>query len=168
MTDAFPDIAWRTCAQCGGQCCVGAHPPLSPERIGVLLGNRVGRDCIDEAGYRRLKTREDNFCIMFDRGMCRIHDSKPETCVAGPFTFDIQGDRIVIFLKTEKICPLVKVLYSDGEAFNQQFNLAVGNIRRLVRSLTNEEIKEICKIEEPDTVKVAEIGLEAGEDDDRD
>ena len=52
---------------------------------------------------------------MLNGGKCGIHAIKPETCRAGPFTFDVKGDTIEIFLKFEEICPVVR-LYQEHPA----------------------------------------------------
>lgn len=108
-------------------------------------------------GYKRLKARKNGVCILFKRGTCRIHAVKPETCRAGPFTFDVKGDVIEIFLKYESICPLVQLLKATPEAYRQQYDLAAQSISHLVSNLTQDEIDAICSIDEPETEKVAEI-----------
>jgi Fe-S-cluster containining protein len=108
-------------------------------------------------GYKRLKVKENGVCILSEQGKCRIHTGKPETCRAGPFTFDVKGDVIGIFLKYERICPLVKLLKEIPEAYQQHYNLAVKSITNLVSNLTLDEIDAICCIDEPDTEKVSEI-----------
>lgn len=109
------------------------------------------------AGYKRLKVKENGVCILFEQGMCRIHAVKPETCRAGPFTFDVRGDVIEIFLKFESICPLVTLLKKNPRAYQLQYDLAVKNITHLVNNLTREEIDAICSIDEPETKKVGEV-----------
>ena len=94
---------------------------------------------------------------MSDNGKCTIHAFKPETCRAGPFTFDMKGDLIAMYIKRESICPVVKLLKEVPEAYRQQYELAVQNITHLVRNLTGDEISVICQIDEPETEKVAEI-----------
>jgi Fe-S-cluster containining protein len=134
-------------------------PPLTQKRIEILLQSGVRADAIDNSRYKRLKLREDGFCVLFRQGGCSVHNIKPETCVAGPFTFDVKGDILEIYLKNESICPLVKYLREDKEAYDLQYRLAVANILDLVKALPPEELKEILKIEEPETVKVSEISL---------
>jgi Fe-S-cluster containining protein len=104
-----------------------------------------------------MKTRADGTCTLWNAGKCGIHGIKPETCRAGPFTFDVKGDVIEIFLKFESICPLVRLYKDVPEAYNQQYALATECITRLVSNLTDEELAVICRIEEPETEKVAEI-----------
>ena len=94
---------------------------------------------------------------MMRDGECSIHAIKPETCRAGPFTFDVSGDKINIYLKHETICPVVGLLKVVPSAYRTQYNLAVQNITNLVSHLSPEELEMICQIEEPDTEKVAEV-----------
>ena len=106
MIDEWEEKATEVCKKCGGRCCMDAHPPLTDERIRILADNDVPEDNIEFAGYKRLKVKADNMCVMFgENGLCAIHAFKPETCVAGPFTFDVKEGIIEIFLKKESICP---------------------------------------------------------------
>jgi hypothetical protein len=91
---------------------------------------------------------------------CSIHSIRPETCRAGPFTFDVKGDVIEIFLKYEAICPVVRLIREVPDAYEYQFALAKKSITHLVLNLTEGELAAICRIEEPDTEKVAEIPRE--------
>jgi hypothetical protein len=111
----------------------------------------------ESVGYRRLKTRENGECVLSENGKCRIHTFKPDTCRSGPFTFDMNGDMIAIYLKHERICPIVSLLKEVPEAYRQQFELAAQSITHLVKNLSEEELAVICAIEEPETDKVAEI-----------
>ncbi len=99
-------------------------------------------------------------CVLFRDGKCSVHDIKPETCQAGPFTFDIKHDKIEIFLKYECLCPIVRVLKEVPEAFNEQFSHAIEQISNLVSSLSENELRIICMIDEPLTEKVADIPRE--------
>jgi Fe-S-cluster containining protein len=80
-------------------------------------------------GYKRIRVKENGVCILSEQVTCRIHSVKPETCRAGPFTFDVQGDIIEIFIKYERICPLVKLLKEIPQAYQMQSNLAVKGSR---------------------------------------
>jgi hypothetical protein len=108
-------------------------------------------------GYKRLKTRKNGECILSANGKCSIHAFKPETCRSGPFTFDMNGDKIAIYLKHEKICPIVGLLKEVPDAYRQQYELAVQSITHLVRNLQDDELAAICCIDEPETEKVAEV-----------
>ncbi len=149
--------AKAVCVRCGGQCCIGSRPPLSERCYHRMLAKGVPDDAFERNGYRHIRTRADGSCLFRDNGKCGIHTIKPETCRAGPFTFDVRGDRIDIFLKLRKICPLVGLLEDVPEAYDQQYATAVRIITRLVSNLTDEELAAICRIEEPDTEKIAEI-----------
>jgi len=149
--------AEEICFRCGGLCCTEAHPPISDACYGRLAQAGVSPDHFEKSGYRRLKVRENGECILSRDGKCTVHAIKPETCRSGPFTFDVRGDVIEIFLKEPKICPMVTLLREVPEAYRQQYERARENITLLVSDLTDAEIEAICRIEEPDTVKVAEI-----------
>lgn len=155
--------AEEICLTCGGHCCNGAQPPISGQCYLRLKKEGVPEEVFERNGYRYIRTRSDGTCILCTNGKCGIHAVKPETCRAGPFTFDVRGDTIEIFLKYESICPLVRLLKEVPEAYNQQYDRAVENITSLVAHLTEEEIAAICRIEEPETEKVAEIPRRYGD-----
>lgn len=159
MDDSLCEALSKACGSCqlGGGCCFEARPPLTQNRIDILLENGVSPESIEFVGYRRLKLKPDGFCVLFENGMCSVHSIKPETCVAGPFTFDMQGSILQIFLKRESICPMVKVLKENREAYDGLFQAAVEKIIDLINALPEGELAEILKIEEPETDLVAEI-----------
>jgi len=152
----------RACDDChlAGGCCFEARPPLSQKRIDMLMENGVSADAIEFVGYKRLCLRQDGFCVLFRDGKCSIHDIKPETCVAGPFTFDIEDDMLQIFLKRENICPMVRFLRANRKAYDALFETSVEKIMDLIRSVPEEEMAQILQIDEPQTDLVAEIRLE--------
>ncbi|MEI8331074.1 MAG: hypothetical protein WCF90_05430 [Methanomicrobiales archaeon] len=90
-------------------------------------------------------------------GRCSIHAFKSETCGSGPFTFDMNGDRIALYLQHELICPIVGLIKEVPEAYRHQYELVVQSIMQLVKNLTEKELRAICAIEKPETDKVAEI-----------
>ena len=138
---------------------MGAMPPLTEKRIDILMANGVSPEDIEIKGYKRLRLKPDGFCVLFQDGKCSVHSVKPETCVAGPFTFDVKGRILQIFLKKPSICPMVKVLKKDLKAYESLFELSVSKIVELVNDLPPEELLEIVKIDEPETELVAEISL---------
>ena len=152
----------RACDDChlAGGCCFEARPPLSQKRIDMLMENGVSADAIEFVGYKRLRLRQDGFCVLFRDGKCSIHDIKPETCVAGPFTFDIEDDMLQIFLKRESICPMVRFLRANRKAYDALFETSVEKIMDLIRSVPEEEMAQILQIDESETDLVAEIRLE--------
>jgi Fe-S-cluster containining protein len=157
MTEDWLIRAEEICLRCGGHCCDEAHPPISEHCYHRLLDSGVPKDAFERNGYRYLRTRSDGTCTFWNGGKCGIHGIKPETCRAGPFTFDVKGDEIEIFLKYEKICPIVRLFKDVPEAYDQQYALAVKSITHLVSNLTEEEVTAVCRIEEPDTELVATI-----------
>jgi len=161
MDEDLCEALSQACNEChlAGGCCFEARPPLSQERIDILLKNGVSADAVEFAGYKRLRLRQDGFCVLFQDGKCSIHSIKPETCVAGPFTFDIKGNSLQIFIKRESICPMVRFLKANRKAFDALFETSVERIIELVNKIPAEEMAEILKIEEPETDLVAEIRL---------
>lgn len=145
------------CMKCGGHCCDGACPPISEDRYNYLINNGVSPDHFEFDGYRRLKVKKNNECVLYHDGKCSIHAIKPETCRAGPFTFNVIDDKIEIFLKFESICPIVRILKEVPEAYNQQYSRAIEHISNLVSCLPENDLEVICQIDEPLTEKVAEI-----------
>jgi uncharacterized protein len=145
------------CETCGGKCCIGACPPLCTERIGTILSHGDYRDRIEEQGYRRIKTKENGECSMMEHGRCIIHDFKPETCLAGPFTFDVTGTSLAIYLKQEAICPLVTLLKADRAMYDRQYGRAIETISHLVARLPEDELQVISSIPEDETVLVATL-----------
>lgn len=148
------------CRACGGRCCHSARPPLTPERIRTLESAGVPYGAVERGGYSHLGLRPDGYCVLFHNGLCTVHDCKPETCVAGPFTFDILDGKIGMYIKNESECPLVGLLKRDPGALEMQYRNALACIRRLVRGLTPGELRAILSIEEPETTLWAVVTLE--------
>ena len=153
------------CRECPDGCCTGVRPPLTDTRRRIILEylrrNRIRIDNPFENGrYVYPREVEGGLCIFLDRSTkrCWVHPVKPETCVAGPVTFDIDAEtgKIRWFLKTEKVCRLAVPLYENSEAYADHLRRARGEIRRLVQELDVEALRAILMIEEPDTVKVGE------------
>lgn len=161
MDESLCEALSRACGSCrlSGGCCLEARPPLTQQRIEILLAGGVSPEDIEFAGYKRLQLKPDGFCVLFRDGKCSVHSIKPETCVAGPFTFDIEGSILQIFLKKESICPMVAFLKENREAYDGLFETSVAKIVDLVYALPPSELAEVLKIEEPETELVAEIRL---------
>jgi len=161
MDENLCEALSQACNECHlvGGCCFDARPPLSQERIDILLKNGVSADAVEFAGYKRLRLKPDGFCVLFQDGKCSIHSIKPETCVAGPFTFDMKGNILQIFIKRESICPMVRFLKANRKAFDGLFEASVKRIMELVNKVPPLEMAEILKIDEPETDLVAEIKL---------
>ena len=87
---------------------------------------------------------------------------KPETCVAGPITFDIntRTQKIEWHLKKETVCALSRGLFRDKRRLSKHLALAKREIRQLVKELDAEDLRTILKIEEPETFKIDENTVE--------
>ncbi|MEM3642198.1 MAG: YkgJ family cysteine cluster protein, partial [Candidatus Bathyarchaeia archaeon] len=110
------------CGTCKVNCCWDARPPITMEREKTILEYLKAHSIkIDDpfvhAEYTFPRETEDGYCIFYDKATrkCIVHPVKPETCVAGPITFDINAKtgKIEWYLKMEKICPLAGVMYRD-------------------------------------------------------
>ena len=90
-----------------------------------------------------------------------VHSVKPETCRAGPVTFDINFStkKVEWFLKKTEICAFAGELYRDKAAFKSHFEEAKKELTQLIRELDSEELRAIVKIEEPCTFKIGEDDL---------
>ena len=143
------------CGSCGGHCCKGACPPLSRERIEIILSHGEYGDRIEKSGYWRIRTKEYGNCSMLKGGRCEIHAFKPETCVAGPFTFAVTEHTIEIFLKRASVCPLIPHLKADREMYDMQYRRAIDHITRLVARFSDKELRIISAIPEDETDLVA-------------
>ena len=153
------------CNQCGGACCRNARPPLTLKRKQIietyLKKQKIAiASPFVHAEYVFPKEDAEGYCIFYDKktGKCLIHSVKPETCVAGPVTFDInlKTRKIEWHLKMEKICPLAGVLYKNKDALKKHLESAKSEILALVSELDSEALKAILKIEEPETFKIGE------------
>lgn len=160
---------YGVCSACRLGCCNEAKPPLSYRRMRVIESFmktnrlRIGNP-FEIRDYAFPRETRDGYCVFYDRSQkkCTIHPVKPETCVAGPITFDINPKtrKIEWFLKKDSICPLAGPLYQNKEAFNDHLKSARREIRRLVRDMGEKALHAILAIQEPDTIKIGEDRLE--------
>lgn len=167
MAGDWIDRAEAICHTCGGRCCTGACPPLSTERVRIILSDGPYADKIERNGYWRIRMKSNGECAMMEKGRCLIHAIKPETCRAGPFTFSVTGNSIEIFLKRESVCPLVSYLKADQEMYARQYTHAAKCITGLVKAIPEDELRVISSIPEPETDKIAEIPRYSGRIHDR-
>jgi hypothetical protein len=105
----------------------------------------------------------DVYCKLFNKKTykCMVHPVKPETCVAGPITFDInfKTQKICFFLKKAEICAYAGVLFKDKPALKEHFEFARKQIIALIDQLSADELRALMKIEEPQTFKFCEEPL---------
>ena len=135
MDENLCEALSQACNECHlvGGCCFEARPPLSQERIDILLKNGVSADAVEFAGYKRLRLKPDGFCVLFQDGKCSIHSIKPETCVAGPFTFDMKGNTSCRYSSRERAsAPWSDFLKANRKAYDGLFETSVEKIMDLV------------------------------------
>jgi len=156
------------CNRCEGACCQGTRPPLTVRRKQIIEAYLEGQGIafvnpFVQAEYVFPKEEAEGYCIFYDKKTrkCLIHSVKPETCVAGPITFDInmKTRKIEWHLKMEKICPLAGILYKNMDVLKKHLELAKREILNLVSELDSEALKAILKIEERETFKIGEDNI---------
>jgi Fe-S-cluster containining protein len=160
--------SFDVCSQCKSICCQDAKPPLSEKRKKTLQ-EYLKKQKINIAepfaknDYSYPAVDEDIYCRLFSRqtGKCMVHPVKPETCVSGPITFDInfKTKKVEWFLKTSELCAYAGGLYKNKAAFKEHFEVAKKQISALIKQLSTDELRVIVKIDEPQTFKVGEDDL---------
>lgn len=153
------------CGNCHIHCCRDARPPITETRMKIIeeylktQGIKIEKPFM-QAEYVFPREDQEGYCIFYDKATrkCRVHPVKPETCVAGPVTFDINKNsgKIEWYLKFEEICPLAGAMYRDEKALAEHLQTAKREIMRLVQELPPEALRAILKREEPETFKIAE------------
>jgi len=156
-----------TCSRCKTNwgCCLGTRPPITSERRRIIetyleeRSIRIDRPFAEEE-YIFPREQASGYCVFRNdkTGKCIIHAVKPETCVSGPVTFDINvcTGKIEWFLKMNKICNLAHVVAKDEELLRKHLAAAKKEIARLVKQLDGEALKAILKKDEPETFKISE------------
>jgi len=155
------------CSKCATDysCCHETMPPITDERRKIietyLRKKRIHIEnpfVITDYVFPRLDV--DGYCVFHDRQTrkCKIHSVKPETCVAGPITFDINGKNAKIewHIKMQKICQLAGVVYANKSLLQKHLEAAKKEIRRLVDEIDSSALKAILKKDEPETFKIDE------------
>jgi Fe-S-cluster containining protein len=155
------------CSKCktGYSCCFGTRPPITTERRKIIeaylkeSGIYVKHPFTEE-GYVFPSEQADGYCVFHDKETrkCRIHAVKPETCVAGPITFDInrRSGKVEWFIKMDKICPLAGVVYDDKRLLQKHAESAKRELWKLIGGLGSEALKAILDKDEPETFKIGE------------
>jgi uncharacterized protein len=160
--------SFDVCSQCKSICCQDAKPPLSEKRKKIIKAYlkdqkiRVEEPFV-KGQYSYPAIDSEVFCGLFNKetGKCSVHPVKPETCVAGPITFDINftTGKVEWFLKKDAICGFAGLLYKNKTALNNHLNEAKKEITQLICELTAEELCAIVKVDEPQTFKIDEDKL---------
>jgi len=159
------------CSECktGYSCCHETTPPVTPDRRktieaylkekGISVANPFERT---EYVFPRLAA--DGYCVFHDEKTkkCVVHTVKPETCVAGPITFDLnlRTGKIEWFVKMDRICQIAGLVTGDEQRLRKHLASAKKEVLRLVAQLSAGELKAILKKDEPETFKIEEDELE--------
>lgn len=140
--------------ECTTVCCQQVRPPLS-ERRKKLIKEYIEQNnlFIDDpfafnGTYWYPKEDENGFCIFYSKKnkRCIIHNAKPETCVAGPITFDIDIPKkeLVYMIKKPEVCKLAESFLKDPNNLNNSKKM----IRALLRDLPKDIILVLLQIPE--------------------
>jgi Fe-S-cluster containining protein len=161
-------FSFNVCSRCRSICCQDAKPPLTSDRKKIIQ-KYIQDQKIDLKGpfaqneYSYPAVDEEIYCRLFNKSMgkCMVHPVKPETCVAGPVTFNINfcTKKVEWFLKTKELCAFAGVLFEDKAAFKEHFEVAKRQILTLITQLGADELRALMKIDEPMTFKFAEDDL---------
>jgi len=160
--------SFDVCSTCNVVCCQDANPPLSAQReksiSNFLTEQKISvKNAFVHEGYAHPAADSHCICVFFNKKTkrCSIHQVKPETCKAGPITFDInlKTGKVEWFLKKREICAFAGELHDDKEAFKTHFEAGESELMRLISELDVDSLRAILKIEEPQTVKVGEANL---------
>jgi len=159
------------CSECrtAYSCCNDTTPPVTPERRKIIEAYLRENDVptvnlFERTEYVFPRLRAGGYCVFHDAETkkCNIHPVKPETCVAGPITFDVnvKTGKIEWFVKKESICQLAGNVHRDKQLLQKHLAQAKKEILRLLSQLTGEELKAILSKNEPETSKIGEDELE--------
>ena len=157
--------AFDVCYQCKSGCCQSVNPPLTLKRKKLIRDYlreqkiRVDNPFTNEA-YSYPAVDANGFCVFYDKTTrkCLVHPVKPETCRAGPVTFDVnrRNQKVEWYLKTAEVCALAKLLRENSNLFRAHFKVAREELLRLIYGLNSKALQAILKIEESQTVKIGE------------
>ncbi len=140
--------------ECAIACCQSVRPPLTEHRMKAIK-EYIERNnlFIDEpfsynGKYWYPKEDANGYCIFYSKlgKRCIIHNVKPETCVAGPITFDIDipNKQLVYMIKKPEVCRLAEQFLKDTNNLNASKTM----IRALVREMPKDIIMTLLQIEE--------------------
>lgn len=89
---------------------------------------------------------------------CRIHPVKPETCCAGPITFDLDThqEQIRWYLKSSQDCLIAASLRRDPDLLHRHLSVAKPALQRLLCGLEPSALQALLLIDEPAVSKVGE------------
>jgi len=160
--------ALEVCCTCKSICCQDAKPPLTLKRQKIIKDYLKKQKLHIEKPFSREhysfpSVDKLGFCLFYNKktGKCLVHQVKPETCRAGPVTFDIncKTGKVAWYLKTPEICALAEPLRENRDLLREHFEVAREELLRLICELDAEALRALLKIDEPQTVKIGEDDL---------
>lgn len=160
--------SFDVCRGCRLSCCQDAKPPLTKERIKTIetyLKNHgaVAEHVFTHSDYTSPSVDSDDYCIFLDKGTkkCQVHDVKPETCRAGPLTFDVnfRTKKVEWFLKKRELCLFAGKLFDTPEKLDEHLKVAKDELMRLISGLDERSLRAILSRDEPQTFKIGEDPL---------
>jgi uncharacterized protein len=160
--------SFDVCSQCNRICCQDANPPLTLNRKKSLTEyvkeQKVPvKTLFAGEEYSHPAGDAQGICFFYNKETrkCSVHPVKPETCRAGPITFDInlKTRQVEFYLKKGEICAFAQVLYGNKELLGKHLEAAKSEILRLICELDVAALKTILKIPEPQTFKISEYEL---------
>jgi uncharacterized protein len=162
-------FSFDVCSECRNVCCKDANPPLTNKRK-VLLSEYLEQKTMSiEASlfsveeYSHPVADQQGLCVFYDKETrkCKVHSVKPETCIAGPVTFDInlKTGKVEFYLKKAEICQFAGVLYENKALLEEHLSSAQSEILQLISDLDARDLKAILRIPEPETFKISEVDL---------
>ena len=157
----------KLCISCSTGCCTHVCPPITLERKRII--DRYLRDhelwpCdwlnSTSRHYAFPHETPDGSCIFFDvvQRTCRIHPVKPETCRAGPITFDlnIRQERVIWYLKSGTDCLIAAELRRHPEVLSSYLSTAKKALHQLICRLESSALQAILLIDEPNVSRIGE------------
>jgi len=160
-----------TCSECktAYSCCNDTTPPITRKRRKIIEAylkemNIAIAEPFARTEYTFPRLNANMYCVFHDQKTrrCIVHSVKPETCVAGPITFDINviTGRIGWYMKMDKICQLAGIAYGDRKLLEKHLKSAREEILQLVRELDSGDLRAILKKSEPETFMIAEEDID--------
>ncbi len=168
VDDVGKTCSFDVCRDCLLSCCQDAKPPLTKERIKAIEKHLQDRGVVAErvfttSDYTFPSVDSDDYCVFYDIGTkkCMIHDVKPETCRAGPITFDVNSrtKKVEWFLKTRELCLFAGKLFDSPERLDEHLKVAKDELMRLIIALDDGSLRAILTRDEPQTFKIGEDSL---------
>jgi hypothetical protein len=149
----------KLCARCIPGCCHHVRPPITRTRQQLI--DRFLQDHMVNVGawldtttrpYAFPRETMDSACIFFDSELrtCRIHVVKPETCRAGPITFDlnIARERVLWFMKSSTDCLLASSLRRNSMQLAPYLAMAKQALRQLIHELEPFALHAVLRVPE--------------------